>query len=68
MSTTIKISRTIPMDAQMRIGWRESQKLVPNWRFAAVTGGIELLADVHPGGYCFVPVGRFPETLSSVSP
>jgi hypothetical protein len=56
------------MDDRMRMGWRESQKFVPNWHLAAATGRVERVVDVCSRGCCFVRVGRFPETLSSVSP
>jgi hypothetical protein len=60
------LERSVPTDGPMRMGWRESNKLVPNWRFLAATGGVEWVVDVYCGGYCYVSVGRSAETVRSV--
>ena len=61
------LRRNIPMDEPWQVGWRESNKLIPNFRFLAATGGVEWLVDVYAGGYFFVSVGKFTETLRSLS-
>ncbi len=60
------LNRNVPMDAPMRTGWRESQKLVPNFRFQATSHGIEWVMDVYCGGYCFVQVGESSETVKTI--
>ena len=60
------LERSIPMDEPWQVGWRESGKLIPNFRFLAVTGGVEWVVDVYSGGYFFVSVGKFTETLRSL--
>ena len=60
------LEKAIPLDGPMQMGWRESAKLVPNWRFMANTSGIEWVVDVYCGGYCYVSVGRHNETLRSI--
>ena len=65
---TVKMAleKTIPLDDPMQMGWRESAKLVPNWRFMARTSGIEWVVDVYCGGYCYVAVGNATERTRSL--
>ena len=62
----LALEHNIPMDGPMQMGMRESQKLVPNWRFAGTTGSVEWIVDVYCGGYYFVSVGRFSESVHSL--
>lgn len=66
LSYKMALERTIPVDIPMAMGYRESAKLIPNWRFQGLTGGIEWVVDVYCGGYCYVSVGRYNERVKSV--
>jgi len=48
------------MDEKPRIGWRESEKLVPNLRVASITNRIEWTVDIYSGQYYVVRVGSRP--------
>ena len=62
----LALERSIPVDTPLQMGMRESAKLVPNWRFQGTTKGIQWVADVYCGGYCYVAVGRFNEQVRSI--
>jgi len=63
----LALEKSIPMDCPMQMGWRESGKLIPNWRFSGITGEIEWIVDVYCGGFCFVAVGRASERCRTAS-
>jgi hypothetical protein len=62
----LALGQAIPVDAPLQMGYRESAKLVPNWRFQGITKGIQWVADVYCGGFCYVAVGRFNEQVRSL--
>ena len=64
--TKIALEWAIPVDVPLAMGWRESGKLVPNFRFAGLTGGRNWVVDVYSGGYYYVQAGPFCETVHSM--
>jgi len=57
----------IPMDVQPEHGWRESIKLVPNYRIGATTGSVDWCVDVYSGRYYVASVGdRLTEECKSI--
>jgi hypothetical protein len=59
------IEQFVPVDGPVDMGMRESNKLVPNWRFRGHTQGVEWVVDIYRGGWCYVAVGRFSERVNS---
>lgn len=62
----LALEKNVPMDVPLAMGWRESAKLVPNWRFLGSTGGVEWIVDVYRGGWCYVAVGSSTESARSI--
>jgi hypothetical protein len=57
----------IPMDTKPKQGWRESLKLVPNYRIKSTTGEIDWCVDIYSGRYYIVSVGdRLTEECKSI--
>jgi len=61
------LAAAVPMDYKPRIGWRESEKLVPNLRVSTSTQGIEWTVDIYSGSYFVTRVGsRLTEICTSI--
>jgi hypothetical protein len=64
---TRALSAAVPMDKPLNMGWRESDKAVPNLRCATQTGGREWYVDVYAGHfYCVGVSGHLTEIVHSL--
>lgn len=60
------LERFVPMDTRITMGWRESQKLVPNMRVASQTNEKEWSVDIYSGSFYVVTVSGIMETCDSI--
>jgi hypothetical protein len=68
VTLVLRALEAVPRDVPFRMGWRESEHYVPNWRVQTQTNEIEWTVDIYAGGYYIVRVGsRLTEEVTSVS-
>lgn len=56
----------IPMDTDIQMGLRESEKLVPNIRLKSQTNEISWYVDIYSGQYYVVSVNGYSEICKSI--